>query len=484
MDFLACIVVDLGSSGVQCSLWSKTTPFENCELSSEPERINLDDPEQIITAIERNLNQFIKKLRALKINFQNATLGFSSFGMNLLGLDENNNILSFSTYTGNLIYRGNKNKVNQISFNAEHQHTGVPKPGLACYAPAHISALRYSTIARFTTIISYCLEKWTSYSGTPISYSEASWWGIFNWREKDWHASAFRIIDISKLPKLCDYNEFSGALSEEYQRYWPELKFSKFLLGIVDGAAVTLGAAPGKNSVVVTVATSCAARIIVDRNEQYHRKIPDGCFCHVLDSSRVIIGGALSDGGIALDFTQKLLGIDRTTSDEIEKAVFPGKTIICLPFFSSAGERAPGWAGNLIPGGFVGINMDTTPLDLQVASIVGVALRLGEIGIPLMDTKPKIFISGSALTNSNAWKTAISGALRSDLWSINDDLQESVKRDNTTSRGIALLAFKKCIEEHRIHKVWRKPELSVLEKFDTLKELQRGVYQRLLNSLL
>jgi gluconokinase len=105
-----------------------------------------------------------------------------------------------------------------------------------------------------------------------------------------------------------------------------------------------------------------------------------------------------------------------------------------LPFV--AGERSPGWAGN-VPASFHGITMATTPIALLRASLEAVAYRFAliERGIVERAGSERLLIaSGGALLSSPAWMQIVADVLGRTIVASTES--------EATSRGGALLALR------------------------------------------
>ena len=226
----------------------------------------------------------------------------------------------------------------------------------------------------------------------PVSYSEASWMGLFNFTTKDWDKKsvALSLIKETTLPPLTDFEKLNDRkISPDLLSLYPELRSTVFYPGVGDGAAATIGTnCEGRHRISVTIGTSAAVRIIIsdiDRNNdnnshqkedgfQLDKEVlddfsdhknkfrendvnftkekepekalfpPSGLFCYRLDSDRLLVGGALTDGGSLLDWFKEFVGADRyheaindiqdfyqtTATDVLEKSETGSKLLSCL----------------------------------------------------------------------------------------------------------------------------------------------------------
>ena len=522
------LVVDLGTTGVKCSVWSAPSGEDSPSplglsllFTSDTRHTPLQDPNAIIDCIDACVDDVAKEFMVRGVTDSVGIVGFSTFGMSLVGLDTNDKVVSFSTYRGEtIIYRDNNDRTVLVPDKIDpslldQESVGVPRPTHNSYALPHMLALA-PLVHRYTTVVSLCLERWTGRSRLPISLSEASWFGLLNWRQGKWEDCAQSPTAnkvVSTLPPLADYCDLEqGILAETYKTRWPCLMSDrvKLLLGIVDGAASTLGSTPfdcaNGGEICVSVGTSAAVRVMMSRSALVgvaQALTGSGCFVHVLTRDRVVLGGALTDGGSAFDVATGLTNIDRGELQAQEESLAMPGDVICLPFFAASGERAPQWAGPSIPGAFVGVDSRTKSEDLVVAAVVGVALRLAEINERLLSNltvvvrednaePPRVFVNGTAAMKSALWKRALAGSLECDLWVYRGEDRSDypgdhdIVRDDSTARGIALLALGRHIPTsgtRSMDKIWRKPEDDEITKFRAQRARQRRVYSGLLGTM-
>jgi len=267
-------------------------------------------------------------------------IGFSTFVMNLVGVDvygepvDELATLSYACNREDVVWqcRRLRDKLGPQKLQAMYQRTGAPlHPSyalpqlLAFYANPHARPLA-KKIERWQSISSVCLHRWTGKPNLqmPVSYSEASWTGMLDFRRCTWDEEAVHLFEncrgivqyahdmedddeIDLLPPLVDYdaalpflfgvpraNEGVEGGDNPYWERWPELRSAttagagsdgcsrgrgggglNLFLGVGDGAAANVGSKCGRNSitkmnggdsdnayrVAVTIGTSAAARV-------------------------------------------------------------------------------------------------------------------------------------------------------------------------------------------------------------------------------
>ncbi|HLL99819.1 MAG TPA: gluconokinase [Pyrinomonadaceae bacterium] len=287
--------------------------------------------------------------------------------------------------------------------------------------------------------------KWLSFSdfvalklfGEPVtSVSMASGTGIFDVRKCAWDAEilSFLKIEKSNLPEIAAQDSQTFRLNETYARRWKKLKNARWFPGIGDGAANNLGAGCLKKSkAALMVGTSGAMRVAFAGAPP--EKIPEGLWCYRIDRRRVILGGALSDGGGLYRWLKdnfRLPKDDDETETEIARREPDAHGLTFLPFL--AGERSTGY-NEAASGAILGLKSATAEIDIVQAALESVAYRFAEIYDRLRGVCRirEIIASGGALRESPVWTQIIADALGENL-----DLPDTRE---ASSRGAVLLAL-------------------------------------------
>ncbi len=268
------------------------------------------------------------------------------------------------------------------------------------------------------------------------SVSMASATGIFNLRTNDWDAELLKFLKIkpANLPAIVAEDSQTFQLNSKYQKRWARLKDSKWLTAIGDGAANNIGAGcVEKSKAALMIGTSGAMRVAFAG--KVPKKIPSGLWCYRIDRKRIIIGGALSDGGGLYRWLKdnfRLKDDDNKTEIEIEKRIPDAHGLTFLPFL--AGERGTGYH-ETAHGAILGLKSATDTIDIVMSALESVAYRFAEIYDQLNDVAEikEIIASGGALRESPVWTQIIADVLAANL-SLPDVREAS-------SRGAVLLAL-------------------------------------------
>jgi gluconokinase len=241
----------------------------------------------------------------------------------------------------------------------------------------------------------------------------ASGTGIFDIRKCVWDKEVLDFLKIEKenLPEIAGDRQ-TFQLNETYAKRWIKLKNAKWFQAIGDGAANNIGAnCLTKNKAALMIGTSGAMRVAFAGEPP--RKIPNGLWCYRIDRKRILIGGALSDGGGLyrwLKDTHKINDIDDIVEAEIKRRAPDSHGLTFLPFL--AGERSTGYNENA-RGAILGLHSSTSAIEIVQAALESVAYRFAEIFDQLNDVVKikQIIASGGALRESPLWTQIICDVL-------------------------------------------------------------------------
>jgi gluconokinase len=157
-----------------------------------------------------------------------------------------------------------------------------------------------------------------------------------------------------------------------FTRRWPALANAKWVPAVGDGACSNVGAgAVGRDTASLFLGTSGAMRVVYATDEP--PTITGGWTYH-LDASRVVAGGALSNGGNVLRWIADVFP-DVDVPRALRRAPADGP-LIALPLI--AGDRSPTW-NDAARAAVAGIGLGTTADDVARAMVEGVAYRVARL---------------------------------------------------------------------------------------------------------
>ncbi len=230
------------------------------------------------------------------------------------------------------------------------------------------------------------LKDWVLHALTGVwatDLSLASTTGLLNLHHLTWDTEALQLAGVQahRLPALVSPAQVVGGLTEEAARATGLPEGLPVIAGGSDGAMASLGigtAAPGQ--AVITVGTSGAVRKIVD---QPWFDPAERTWCYILNEGLWIIGGAINNGGLTLQWVREKLYPDLAGAAGYEQlaadaaSVPPGAAgVFMLPYF--AGERSPHWAPK-DKGMLYGLGMGHSRVHIARAALEGVANCLADV---------------------------------------------------------------------------------------------------------
>jgi gluconokinase len=235
--------------------------------------------------------------------------------------------------------------------------------------------------ARFVLVKDWVLYRLTGVWAADFSTSSAT--GLLDIRRLEWDAEALELAGVTsqQLPPLVSPGAMAGGLLPEVARVVGLPAGLPVIAGASDGALANLGsgaAAPGQS--VITVGTSGAVRRLVaqpllDEGER--------TWCYLLAEKRWFAGGAINNGGLALQwvrerFYPELAGDAGYERLFVEAASVPAgaEGVLLLPYF--AGERNPHWDPDA-RARLVGLGLEHGRAHVARAVLEGVAFCLADV---------------------------------------------------------------------------------------------------------
>jgi gluconokinase len=318
---------------------------------------------------------------------------------------------------------------------------------------------------------------------TAASVSMASGTGLLSQQTCEWDSELLGLLDLSAevLPNIARPGETFTKINPGHGLSWNNLNSARWFPAIGDGAASNIGAGcVTAASALVMIGTSGAMRIVYEGEPP--AQLPPGLWCYRVDHRRVVVGGALSDGGglyrwmrdrLVLFVSEAEMDSDLTALD----ADAHGLTV--LPFWS--GERSTGW--NISArGAILGLRSNTEPLHILRATMEGIAYRFAFIAEALdsIAPQPSIIAAGNALLASPCWTQIIADVL-------GREVQLSTAGE-ASARGAALLALEAAgeIDLASVHLVCGRvfiPDVTRHEKYRAGRRRQQEAYDKLYGGL-
>ena len=426
--------IDVGTSGVRAALFDERGgEIPGAQVRSRRSAAASDfaelDPDQLIDEVVKTVDELLTYHfhSAAQVDF----IAISAFWHSLIGIDAAGNATTpVLTWADTRAAEFANQLRNDFDESAIHARTGCRfHPS---YWPAKLLWLRSEQHDSFRStkcwlgFAEYLCLRLFGENSTSISMASAT--GLFNQRECDWDWDFVDQLGISPdtLPEVKP--QTSVRLSEDFARRWPALAEARLAAVVGDGAANNIGAGCStKDKIALMVGTSGAMRVVFQGEPP--DKLAPGLWSYRACRRRVVVGGALSDGGGLVQWVNESLNFN---ADNIAALEPDGHGLTVLPFWS--GERSTGWNA-AARGGIFGLRQQTTPVEIARAVLESIAYRFALIARALDEVASNAMIaaSGNALRSSPAWLQIIADVLGRPLL-IGGTAEAS-------SRGAALLAL-------------------------------------------
>lgn len=482
------LALDIGTSGTRAALFNERgDQIEGSFVetaNAESAFVSGDDvsAEILFASVAAVLDRAVERAEELvsRVDYVAA----SCFWHSMLGLDEAGRAITpllgwADTRAGEAVAQ----LCDKIDESKTHARTGCRLH--SSYWPAKLIWIKQSSPDLFAQV-----RRWISFSdylynelfgSLSTSVSMASATGLLNQTTCAWDDELPAVIGLAEeqLPPIAPLRKTAGGLREEFMLRWPMLERAAWLLAIGDGAANNIGAGcVSRDQIALMLGTSGAMRMLSSRAAPI--VLPPELFCYRADRERVVIGGALSDGGGLLSWLQQNLAVNYAASElnalpDSYEADSHGLTI--LPFWS--GERAPGWSANAT-GTIHGLSASTTSLDISRAAMEAIAYRFALIAAPLDSFAPDamITLTGKIFHLYPAWAQIMS-----------DVLGRKVELSSVTEsslRGAALLALETIGTIDSLETIGSErsrvfvPDLQRHEAYRRAIDRQQELYRRLI----
>ena len=376
--------IDIGTSSVKSIAFSSDGKALNEQAISYP--INHpfpdwseQDPEEIAEAVFKTIENILRDLSP----YTPRLCSFSSAMHSLIAVDKKGHAISPSIIWAD-------NRASQIAArihrdnqaNRFYERTGLPVHAMSPFCK--LQWLRenqqdiFNGAFKFIGIKEYVFYKLFGIYIVDVSIAAAT--GLMNGENQRWDPWILEQVGIS-ADRLSEIVETEKIFSSS--TLFPSLKKIPFVIGGSDGAMANLGATDEAGSLVITVGTSSAARLIVNK------RLTDPqmrTFCYYINKNQWLVGGASNNGGIVLQWLQEIFfnsKEDVTAFLNLALKTGPGAGgLIFLPYLM--GERAPVWNSNA-RGVIFGLRINQGQAEMVRASLEGVIYCLYAISQPLFE---------------------------------------------------------------------------------------------------
>lgn len=437
------LALDLGSSSVRAIAYDRL----GREIDGSEGRVAYDwrytrdggveaDPELILGAAFTAIDGSLAGLGAMGARV--GAVGVSTFWHNILGIaDDGRALTPVYSWADERSAGAAAALRRRLDADAVWRRTGCALH--PSYPAARLAWLRDADPARFRAA-----KRWVSigeflaercFGRAACSISMASGTGLLDQRRCVWDEELLRALelDAGRLSPLVDLDAPFSGLTAPFARRWPALAGVPWLPAAGDGALANIGTGcVGPGRAALSLGTTGAIRVLTGAGVP---GVPRGLWVYRADRGRVLVGGAISNGGSVHRWIQDRTALGPPDAVERELRTRPpdGHGLAVLPFF--AGERSPDWP-LVARGAIVGMTLRTDPVDLLQAMIEAVAYRFALVWELVRDAVPAVreIVASGGGTRSAAWMQIIADALGHEIL-VSDELEGS-------SRGAAALALR------------------------------------------
>jgi gluconokinase len=394
------------------------------------------DPDEIVKAAVTAIDEIVQQAGPLAGRI--GAVATDTFWHNMIALDGDGRPLSpIYTWADTRATTAAEQLKQELNERAVHQRTGCVLH--ASYWPAKLRWLAVSRpdlvqrTQRWASIGEYLYFRLTGKWNCSVSMASGT--GLLDQHRRTWDAEVLAALHLrsEQLSPLTSGSEPLGGLLPDYASRWPGLRQAVWYPAAGDGACSNVGSGcTDQSRFALMIGTSGAMRVCFAADDVAVRW---GLWCYHATPAYFVLGGALSNGGILWEWLQRTLRLpEGEAAEQAMAAMEPdahGLTV--LPFL--AGERSPNWAGHA-RAAFVGISLNTQPIDMMRAGLESVCYRFAliyELLQTIVPGKPQLVANGGAVLHSPLWMQMLADVLGSPLTASGE--QEA------TSRGAALLAL-------------------------------------------
>jgi len=408
----ACKVLAVGCDGVVHGVASCEYPLHTPSAGHAEQ-----DAHEVLAGVRSAMTQLLKIVDRDDV----AGISFSGAMHGLMPVDEAGEPLARSITWADLraVQQFDDIRSSDVAQSLYNQ-TGCPLRWL--YYPAKLRWMQanepelFDRTARFVAIKDWIIHKLTGQWVTDICIASGT--GLLNLHSQNWHPEALKLAEIyeHQLPTLAPPHQIIGHLTANGADILGLPAGLPVIPGGGDGGMANIGAGgalPG--SVVVTVGTSGAVRITCD---QPLLDAQQRIWCYVLTKNLWYAGGAINNGGQAVETIRRLFFGDAQKSQgfdalfEAAAQVHAGADgVMLLPYFN--GERNPHWRPDL-RASLLGLTSSHDRSHVARAVLEAVAFCLADVWQVVRSSssaQPKVVRLTGGITRSRLWSQIVCDVL-------------------------------------------------------------------------
>lgn len=384
----AVLSIDVGTSGVRAALFDEEgNQIHRAQVATRRELTDFAqlDPDALVDEVKKTVDELL-----VWSGRDVEWTAISAFWHSLMGVDENGTPTTpLLTWADTRAVRAARELRAEFDELEIHARTGCRfHPS---YWPAKLRWLRTEHPEQFNATRQWlgfaeylCLRL---FGKTAASVSMASATGLFNQRACNWDRGFVETLGVSpeQLPRI----------------YTDNTDEANSVVVVGDGAANNIGGGcTTKDKIALMIGTSGAMR--VSYAGEPPSKLPSSLWSYRASHDRLVVGGALSDGGGLLHWLVQSLKTGTDLQEQLAALEPDAHGLTILPFWS--GERSTGWSSEA-RGGIFGLRQQTTTAEIIRAALESIAYRFALIAEALDEIAPgaQIIATGNALRSSPVW---------------------------------------------------------------------------------
>jgi gluconokinase len=337
----------------------------------------VQDPHEVAAAVRGGVRAVVRQLDGVRI----AGLSFSAAMHSLLALDDGGNPLTPLITWADTRASAQADRLRDEGRALDLQkRTGTPvhpmSPLVKLMWLRESDPELHRRAAHWVGIKEFVLHRWCG--SDVVDHSIASATGLLALDTLDWDAEALDLAGVTRdqLPDPVPGTTVR-TLTRDAADDLGLPEGTRVVLGASDGPLANLGiGAVHPGQAACSIGTSAALRVIVEKPAIDEN---GGVFCYAFVPGRYVVGGALNNGGVVLDWLGDALAPELGEDSEGQMAGLaaeapPGSAgLIMLPYL--LGERAPHWS-SLPLGAYIGLTRAHRREHLARAALEGVCLQL------------------------------------------------------------------------------------------------------------
>jgi gluconokinase len=429
------------------------------------------DPEEIVRALVKTVENILQELHP-----QVPMLcSFCSAMHSLIAVDEKGMAISPSIIWADNRAAGISTRIHKEKrAKVFYQHTGLPIHAMSPFCKLlwlkENQKELFDRAFKFVGIKEYVFYKLFGVYAIDVSVASAT--GLLNAGNLQWDPWILEQVGITtdKLSEVVPVDKvfYSPGI-------FPSLQKVPFVAGGSDGAMANIGSTEEPGSLVITVGTSSAARVILSRP---YIDPAMRTFCYYIKNNQWLLGGASNNGGIVLQWLhENIFHSEKSVTDFLIQAsdVKPGSEgLIFLPYL--LGERAPIWNADA-KGVMFGLQICHSQAAMVRASLEGIIYCIYGISQAIMEQSDirNIYATGGFARNELGLQ------IMADVFNLPVLVCETVENSawGAVKCGMAALNItasndtvisKKYFPDTSVHPVYAKGFLKFQRLYELLKE--------------